>query len=69
MNNFKLNASSIPEFQLRWLVQEKQEEWYGSWNTSNEKQYRMIHSKPVLQFSNNGVEWIDVPLVIISDKT
>ena len=64
MNNSKANASNIPEFQLRWLVIETEKEYNTSWLSSKSTQTYIERSKPILQYSNDGVQWLDVPTVI-----
>ena len=49
---------------LRYLVKETEKEYNTSWLSSKNKQTYIERSKPVLQYSNDGAQWIDVPTVI-----
>lgn len=55
---------NIPEFQLRFLVKKTKFKVTDSWCSGSEPQIQFQVSKPVLQYSPDGVEWIDVPTVM-----
>lgn len=49
---------------LRYLVTETEKEYNTSWLSSKNKQTYIERSKEVLQFSLDGVEWMNVPTTI-----
>jgi len=53
-----------PEIHLRWLVLEKELEYNSSWISSSKTQKYYEKSKPKLQYSLDGVQWLDVPTVM-----
>ena len=61
---FGANARSIPEFQLRYLIEETTEFAPQSW-CSTGKEKITVRSKPILQYSYDAVEWLEVPTVVI----
>ena len=49
--------------QLRWYIQETEKDVTSSW-VSGIKQKYWERSKPVLQYSTDGVEWKDVSSIV-----
>ena len=49
------------DIKLRYLVVERKERWYPSWNSTQEDNFMIVQDKPKLQYSLDGGNiWIDV---------
>lgn len=62
MNNLNQNPKDISNLQIRYLIREHQEKMSSSWCSDKEAKI-IVQSKPILQFTLDGVEWINVPTV------
>ena len=50
--------------ELRWYIQEIEKESISSWVSNGTQKYTERHA-PILQYSWDGVEWNNVPEVVI----
>lgn len=57
------NLENKQKFQMRYLIKERVEYQRDSWCSEGGRNIT-VQSKPILQYSSDGVEWIDVPIVI-----
>jgi len=62
--NTILGIRQMPEFSLRWYISRRVEVYKGSWISSIPPRYNNIDSKPVLQYSTDGIFWKNVETVI-----
>lgn len=65
-NNLNQISIAVQNFALRYLVLERVESWNTSW-LSEKNMTRRVWDKPKLQYTLDGVEWIDVPTVCIKE--
>jgi hypothetical protein len=56
-----------PSIELRWLIKELTEMFNTSWCSSNTPYINKVQSKPILQYSLDGCNWVDVPLVVLPE--
>lgn len=57
------NLENKQKFLIRYLIKERVEYLRDSWCSEGGRNIT-VQSKPILQYSSDGVEWIDVPIVI-----